>query len=89
MTVFTQDQWLIVALVFVLGLLIGVFMTAGGRKKWKTRYHDEHKRISALEDEHREREKHWEGREKEWREQDSLRAAAVKDRRDPDERAPT
>ena len=37
MTAFTQDQWIIVALVFVLGMLLGVFLTAGGRKKWKTR----------------------------------------------------
>jgi hypothetical protein len=40
MTAFTQDQWIILALVFVLGMLLGVFLTAGGRKKWKTRYHD-------------------------------------------------
>ena len=49
MMIFTQDQWLIVALVFILGLLIGVFMTAGGRRKWKTRYRDEVSRREALE----------------------------------------
>jgi hypothetical protein len=83
MTAFTQDQWIIVALVFVLGMLLGVFLTAGGRKKWKTRYHDERARLEAREREYNEREKHWAGQEKEWRERDSLRGAAVKDRRDP------
>ena len=86
MTVFTPDQWIIIGLVFVLGLLMGVFLTSGGRRKWRTRYNDERKRIDDLQREHKEREAHWTNREKEWREQDSLRAAAVKDRRDPEER---
>jgi hypothetical protein len=86
MTAFTQDQWMILALVFVLGLLVGVFMTAGGRKKWKTRYYDERKRLEERERAYEDREKHWADQEKEWRERDSLRAAAVKDRRDPEER---
>jgi hypothetical protein len=80
MATFTQDQWLIVALVFVLGILVGAFMTAGGRKKWKTRYYDEQKRSKERELEYNEREKHWAGQEKEWRERDSLRAAATRDR---------
>jgi uncharacterized membrane-anchored protein YhcB (DUF1043 family) len=88
MSIFTQDQWLIVALVFVLGILVGAFMTAGGRKKWKTRYYDEQKRLKAREAEYNEREKHWAGQEKEWRERDSLRDAAVRDRRDPGDRPP-
>ena len=83
MTTFTQDQWMIVALVFILGLLIGMFLTAGGRRKWKTRYRDETARREALEREHAEHHKQWESREKEWREQDSLRAAAIKSNRDP------
>ena len=86
MTTFTQDQWMILALVFVLGLLVGTFLTAGGRKKWKTRYYDERKRLEEREREYADREKHWAGQEKEWRERDSLRAAAVRDNRDPDER---
>ena len=53
MMIFTQDQWLIVALVFVLGLLIGMFMTAGGRRKWKTRYREESAKREAIEREHR------------------------------------
>ena len=83
MTTFTQDQWMIVALVFILGLLIGMFLTAGGRRKWKTRYRDETARREALEREHAEHRQQWESREKEWREQDSLRGAAIKNNRDP------
>lgn len=88
MTAFTQDQWIILGLIFVLGILCGVFLTAGGRKKWKTRYHDERQRLADREREYHEREKHWAGQEKEWRERDSLRAAAVKDRRDPADERP-
>ena len=70
------NLWAICALVFLLGLLIGVFLTAGGRKKWKTRYNGEVERRRELEKTHAER-------EKEWRERDSLRAAAIKDPREP------
>lgn len=95
MVAFTSDQWIIVALVFILGLLIGAFLTAGGRRKWKTRYREEAERREAIEREHRDHMQQMEEREKEWREQDSLRAAAIKenrrdpsiaDRRDPDVR---
>jgi hypothetical protein len=72
------NLWAICILVFVLGLLIGIFLTAGGRRKWKTRYRSEVDRREALEREHSER-------EKEWRERDSLRGAAAKDR-DRDDR---
>ena len=85
---FTSDQWIIVALVFLLGLLVGFFLTAGGRKKWKTRYRDEVGRREALERDHEERRRDWDKREQEWRERDSLRAAAVKDRRDEEDRGP-
>ena len=80
MMTFTPDQWIIVALVFVLGLLIGTFLTAGGRRKWKTRYNDEVSRRETLEREHRKQTDEWSTREKEWREQDSLRGAAMKNR---------
>jgi predicted histidine transporter YuiF (NhaC family) len=70
------NLWAICALVFLLGLLIGVFLTAGGRKKWKTRYNSEVERRRELEKEHAER-------EKEWRERDSLRAAAIRDPTEP------
>ena len=78
MIAFTSDQWIIVALVFLLGLLIGAFLTAGGRRKWKARYRDEAERREALENEHQHRRAEWEEREREWRERDSLRAAAIK-----------
>ena len=70
---FTTDQWVIILLIFVLGLLIGGFLFSGGGRKWKTRYNTEVDRRSELERSHT-------AREKEWREQDSLRAAAAKDR---------
>lgn len=70
---FSTDQWIIVLLVFVLGLLLGGFLFTGGGRKWKTRYNTEADRRADLERTHS-------AREKEWREQDSLRAAALKDR---------
>jgi len=74
------NMWVIAGLIFLLGLLIGGFLTAGGRRKWKSRYDAEVSRRRDLEKSHEEREKHYAEREKEWRERDSLRAAAVKDR---------
>ena len=70
---FTSDQWVIVALIFVLGLLIGAFLFSGGGRKWKQRYNTEVDRRADLERVHA-------AREKEWREQDSLRGAAARDR---------
>ncbi len=75
MIAFSSDQWVILLLVFILGLLIGGFLFAGGGKKWRTRYHDEVRRREEVERSYAER-------EREWRERDSLRAAAVKDQRD-------
>lgn len=71
---FTSDQWVIVALIFVLGLLIGGFLFSGGGRKWKHRYNSEVDRRNELEKSHAQR-------EKEWREQDSLRSAALKNQR--------
>jgi hypothetical protein len=68
---FSSDQWIIVMLVFVLGLLVGGFLFSGGGRKWKQRYNAEVDRRSELERTHA-------TREKEWREQDALRAAALK-----------
>jgi hypothetical protein len=65
------NLWAICALVFLLGVLIGVFLTAGGRRKWKTRYTSEVDRRRELEKLHADR-------EKEWRERDSLRSAAAR-----------
>lgn len=84
----SPNVWAICILVFLLGLLIGVFLTAGGRRKWRTRYQSEVDRREALEREHQERTKEWDAREKEWRERDSLRAAAIKSGRDPDDDRP-
>lgn len=78
------NLWAICALTFLLGLLIGVFLTAGGRRKWKTRYNSEVERRQELEKAHEERRREWDEREKEWRERDSLRGAAVKN--PPDDR---
>lgn len=91
MTVFTTDQWIILGLVFVLGLLVGAWMTSGGRRKWKTRYTEEVTARKALETQHKERETHWQGREKEWQADHERREAALRsappvapaDRREP------
>jgi len=72
------NLWAICALVLLLGLLIGVFLTAGGRRKWKARYKNEVERREALERAQEERAREWDEREKEWRERDSLRGAAVR-----------
>ena len=81
MIAFTSDQWIIIALVFILGMLVGAFLFAGSGRKWKHRYRSETERREALEREHAEHRRTFDEREKEWREQDSLRAAAIKDRR--------
>ena len=39
MPAFTSDQWLILGLVFLLGLVLGMALMAGG--KWKRRYKEE------------------------------------------------
>jgi hypothetical protein len=84
MTVTTDpNTWIIYGLVFLLGLLVGVFLTTGGRRKWRTRYQSEVDRRRELEKAHEEREKQWADEEKNWRERDSLRAAAIKSGRDP------
>jgi hypothetical protein len=88
MIAFSSDQWAILALVFVLGLLIGAFLFAGTGRKWKHRYRAEEQRREELEASRRTREEEWATREKEWREQDSLRAAAIKSGREPEEDRP-
>ncbi|MES2119107.1 MAG: hypothetical protein V4513_00845 [Pseudomonadota bacterium] len=77
------NLWVICILIFFLGLLIGVFLTAGGRRKWKTRYSSELERRREIEREHERHLKDVDEREKQWRERDSLRAAAIKDPREP------
>ena len=82
------NLWVIAGLVFVLGLLIGMFLTAGGRRKWKGRYKDEVETRQQWEREHARLKSDYDDREKEWRERDSLRDAAVRDR-DSDRVVPT
>ncbi|HEX8840501.1 MAG TPA: hypothetical protein VF750_08555 [Sphingomicrobium sp.] len=72
------NLWAICGLVFVLGLLIGIFLTAGGRRKWRDKYNSEVERRKAIEAERDRRAKEWEERERDYRERDSLRAAAAR-----------
>ena len=72
MFAYTTDQWVILLLVFVLGLLIGGFQFTGGGRKWKHRYNAEVDRRRELEKVHA-------TNEKDWREQDSRRDAALRD----------
>jgi uncharacterized membrane-anchored protein YhcB (DUF1043 family) len=46
---FTPNQWLIVGLVLLFGLLIGAALAAGGGRKHKTRYKEESHRRAELE----------------------------------------
>ena len=69
---FTTDQWVILLLVFVLGLLIGGLLFSGGGRKWKHRYNGEVDRRRELEKAHS-------ANEKDWREQDKQREAALRD----------
>ena len=56
---FTSDQWVIVALIFILGLLVGGFLFSGGGRKWKQRYNSEVSRRHEIEKSHALREKEW------------------------------
>jgi ABC-type multidrug transport system fused ATPase/permease subunit len=69
MPAFTNDQWLIVLLVFLLGLVIGAALMAGG--KWKGRYRAETARRQELEAENAKL-------RREAGEMDSLRQAAAR-----------
>jgi uncharacterized membrane-anchored protein YhcB (DUF1043 family) len=70
MVAFTPDQWLILLLAFVLGLILG--MAALASPKWKKRYREEAQRREALEAENRQL-------RKDAAEMDSLRQAAARD----------
>jgi uncharacterized membrane-anchored protein YhcB (DUF1043 family) len=69
-TSFTSDQWIIIALVFLFGLVVGMAMMAGG--KWKRRYKDERRRADELEAENKRLQKNSV-------EMDSLRHSAARD----------
>jgi hypothetical protein len=47
MLAFTTQEWVVLLLVFLFGLLLGMAMMAGG--KWKTRYRDEVRKREAAE----------------------------------------
>ena len=78
MTTFSTDQWIILGLVFLLGFLVGAWLTSGGRAKWKRRYNDEVTARKALETRDKEREAHWAIREKEWRAETDRRETALR-----------
>ena len=69
MPAFTNDQWLLIGLVFLLGIVVGMILMAGG--KWKGRYRAEAARREALEAENAKL-------RREAGEMDSLRQAAAK-----------
>ena len=70
MPAFTSDQWIVVALVFLFGLVVGMALMAGG--KWKRRYKEERRRADALAAENRRL-------QKDSAEMDSLRHSAARD----------
>jgi uncharacterized membrane-anchored protein YhcB (DUF1043 family) len=70
MAAFTPDQWLVLTLAFVLGLILG--MAALASPKWKGRYREEVAKRQALEAENRQL-------RKDAAEMDSLRQAAARD----------
>ncbi len=69
MPAFTNDQWLMIGLVFLLGIVVGMMLMAGG--KWKRRYRDEAAKRQALETENAKL-------RRDAGEMDSLRQAAAK-----------
>ena len=78
---FDPNQVVIYTLVFLLGLLVGGFLFTGGGRKWKGRYNAEVDRRKELEVRHV-------AAEQDWREQEKLHAAALKERPVVVERAP-
>jgi cell division protein FtsB len=46
---FTLNEWLIVGLVFLFGLLLGAALASGGGRKHKARYKEETRRVAELE----------------------------------------
>ncbi|MBX3561541.1 MAG: hypothetical protein KF780_06965 [Sphingomonas sp.] len=70
MTFFTPDQWLVLLLVFLLGLFLGMAFLAS--PKWKRRYREEAARREEVEAEN-------ERLRRDGAEMDTLRHAAAKD----------
>lgn len=85
---FTPDQWLILLLAFVLGLVLGMALLAS--PKWKARYREEVAKRQELEAENarltREHEETVERNRRDADEMDSLRHAAARDEARHDDR---
>jgi hypothetical protein len=83
---FTPNQWLVIGLVFLLGIVLGMALRGGS--KWKARYREE---ADLRRDEVKRLEAENAAMRKETSERDSLRAAAARDearRRAADEPPP-
>jgi hypothetical protein len=80
------NMWAIAGLLFVLGVLIGMVLTAGGRRKWKERYEDEVQTREAWQAEHARVQQELDERERAARERQPSRPAPAT-AREP-ERAP-
>jgi uncharacterized membrane-anchored protein YhcB (DUF1043 family) len=90
---FTPDQWLILLLAFVLGLVLGMALLAS--PKWKARYREEVARREEVEAENARLKREFDTERDRTRrdadDMDSLRQAAARDearRRNDDEPAP-
>ena len=77
MEVLSLDQWLVLLLAFVLGVILGMAFLAS--PKWKRRWREEHERVRELEAEN-------ERLRKDAAEMDSLRHAAARDEARHDDR---
>ena len=67
---FDPNQVIIYTLVFLLGLLVGGFLFTGGGRKWKAKYNAEVERRKEIEARHVQA-------EKDWREQERVRATTT------------
>ncbi|MGQ0588238.1 MAG: lipopolysaccharide assembly protein LapA domain-containing protein [Sphingosinicella sp.] len=77
MEAFSLDQWLVLLLAFVLGLILGMAFLAS--PKWKRRWREENERVRELEAENAQL-------RKDAAEMDSLRHAAARDEARHDDR---
>ena len=68
---FSNEQLVIAGLIFTLGFVFGAMLFSGGGRKWRARFDAEKTAHDDLKKRHAEA-------EKEWRERDALRAAALK-----------
>ena len=76
------NLWVIAGLTFALGLLIGLLLVAGTRRKWKNRYEEEVDCRESWQAEHDRLQQKMHDREKEWNDRESDRSAAVAEERE-------